>query len=60
MLLGLLNYAVANEDLDRNRLITLDVPSGVKREPGSRGVGTASHLSRGGASDPTGDGARPY
>ena len=32
VLLGLLNYAVANEDLDRNRLITLEVPSGVKRE----------------------------
>lgn len=30
--LGLLNYAVANEDLDKNRLLSLDIPSGVKRE----------------------------
>lgn len=32
VLLGLLNYAVANEDLDKNRLLSLDVPSGAKRE----------------------------
>jgi integrase len=31
VLIGLLNYAVANEDLDKNRLLSLDVPSGVKR-----------------------------
>ncbi len=32
VLLGLLNYAVANEDLDKNRLLSMDVPSGAKRE----------------------------
>lgn len=32
VLLGLLNYAVANEDLDKSRLLSLDVPSGAKRE----------------------------
>lgn len=32
VLLGLLNYAVANEDLDKNRLLSLDVPTGAKRE----------------------------
>lgn len=32
VLLGLLNYAVANEDLDKNRLLSLDIPSGAKRE----------------------------
>ena len=32
VLLGLLNYAVANEDLDKNRLLSLDIPVGAKRE----------------------------
>lgn len=32
VLLGLLNYAVGNEDLDKNRLLSLDIPSGAKRE----------------------------
>ncbi len=31
VLLGLLNYAVANEDLDKNRLLALDLPVGAKR-----------------------------
>lgn len=32
ILLSLLNYATANEDLDKNRLLSLDVPAGAKRE----------------------------
>ena len=31
VLLGLLNYAVANEDLDKNRLLALDLPIGAQR-----------------------------
>lgn len=31
VLLGLLNYAVANEDLDKNRLLALDLPAGAQR-----------------------------
>jgi len=31
VLLGLLNYAVANEDLDKNRLLALDLPVGAQR-----------------------------
>mgnify|MGYP001436870870 CR=1 FL=1 len=31
VLLGLLNYAVANEDLDKNRLLSLDLPIGAQR-----------------------------
>ncbi len=32
VLLGFLNYAVANEDLDKNRLVALEIPDGVKRK----------------------------
>jgi integrase len=37
VLLALLNYAVDNEDLDKNRLAKLDVPKGTKRERVAQG-----------------------